>query len=352
MARIITLLQRLCWNQRDWKLPDGEIKRDGGYAQKNGFGHEEWNFQTDDACEGYVYGYLRYRPSAKILKASGGRFEIAFWSLHPQTRQKFLVGFYHRATPTGPVNTAVLNRHFVANGIYDRRATELAIVPHLSRASAKNEILRSVKRGTFNFKCKTEDVELLQQRVLLPKKIKDRTVGQYFSTPTIIDGRLDASALVVLARRKSKRLSGTSAPLIEDSYFRESPARLKLIVPRHKKLANQFSAWLTRRGYKRVTKEVQYVDVEFFDRKKMCRAELKTCYAVTTSKAIREAVGQLLEYNFRDGEPPADRWFIVLDQQPSPADMRFLERLVKIGLPLSICWLRPTRGFEIRELRP
>jgi len=340
------LLQRLCWNIRDWKFPDGETKADGGYPEKNGFGHEEWNFQTDDSFNGYVFGYLRYHPSRKTLKESGGRFEIAFWSRHPDTGKKFIVGYYHDAVLGTKSDFAALDRHFEKHRIYDRRASELTVVPQFTHQKARQELVHSVRGGTFNFKCKIDKVELLHSRIPLPDKVNGHPVGQYFTNPTIIDGPLfktkrqpkKSKGKSPAGPRAKGARSGTTEPLIEDSYFRESPARLRLIVPRHKKLANLFSAWLTKAGYTKIKKEVQFVDVEFFDGSSLCRAELKTCYGATTTKAIREALGQLLEYNFFGDRPKAKKWFVVLDQKPLPSDLKFLGKIADMGLPISICW--------------
>ena len=344
-----TLLQRVCWNTRDWKLPDGNLKRDGGYATKNGFGHEEWNFQTDDALNGFVFGYLRYRPAQKTLAASGGKFRIAFWSRDPWSGKKYIVGFYQKAVPVPKSDLPELDQHFRHTGIYRRRASELTIVPNITEAKAVAEMVRSVRKGTFNFKCRVGNVELLHQKLFLPNKVNGRPVGQYFTNPTIIDGELFKTESAPKKSNAKKPIrgvngfrSGTVEPLIEDSYYRESPARLQQIVPRHKKLANLFSAWLTKAGYKKIKKEVQFVDVEFYDGASLCRAELKTCYGATTTKAIREALGQLLEYNFFGNRPKAKKWFIVLDQKPSPDDLTFLRKVVSLGLPISIHWLSGT----------
>jgi len=342
-----TLLQRVCWNIRDWKRPDGAAKRDGGYSEKNGFGHEEWSFQTEDAYNGHVFGYLRYHPSKKTLTASGGHFKIAFWTRHPDSGRRFIVGYYHDAVLATKSDFAALDGHFEKHGIYNRRANELAVVPHFTPQKARKEIVSSVQNGVFNFKCKIDAVELLHNRIPLPAKVNGHPVGQYFTTPTIINGPLFRSKRQPKNSKSREAArpgfkgwrSGISEPLIEDSYFRESPATLRLIVPRHKKLANLFSVWLSKAGYKKIKKEVQFVDIEFFDGSNLCRAELKTCYGATTTKAIREALGQLLEYNFFGDRPQAKQWLIVLDEKPSKDDFAFLKKVAGMGLPISIHWL-------------
>jgi len=41
------ILQRVCWNTRGWTMPSGSTQ-ERGFPGENGFGHEEWNFQTAD----------------------------------------------------------------------------------------------------------------------------------------------------------------------------------------------------------------------------------------------------------------------------------------------------------------
>jgi hypothetical protein len=93
-------------------------------------------------------------------------------------------------------------------------------------------------------------------------------------------------------------------------------------------------------------REKDRVDVEFKDRQLRCRAELKVCYGMATTMAIREAMGQLLEYNYYDWRTPADRWCIVLDQEPSDEDVKYIGTLSnKKRLPLVLCW-KSRDGFN------
>ena len=60
---------------------------------------------------------------------------------------------------------------------------------------------------------------------------------------------------------------------------------------------------------------------------------------MATTLAIREAMGQLLEYNYYGRRTPADRWFIVLDSEPSDEDVKYVRILFsQKRLPLFLCW--------------
>ena len=68
------------------------------------------------------------------------------------------------------------------------------------------------------------------------------------------------------------------------------------------------------------------------------------CHGFSTRAAIREALGQITEYNLYDeDELPADEWWIVLDEEPGAADLRYATRLRReFGLPLFLVF--PVRG--------
>lgn len=109
--------------------------------------------------------------------------------------------------------------------------------------------------------------------------------------------------------------------LLEESYYRDSPARLKIIIPKHKKLSNSFRDWLDSAHRIRSLREQQWVDLRFRLHDRAVIAELKICDGIGTKKSIREALGQLLEYNHYPERTQAKSWLIVIDDEPTQADM-------------------------------
>jgi hypothetical protein len=137
---------------------------------------------------------------------------------------------------------------------------------------------------------------------------------------------------------------------LEAVYPRATAASLKIIYPRHKALSNQFVGWLRRAGKTVVGQEKDRVDVEFKDGASFCRAELKVCYRMNTTHGIREALGQLLEYNYYGWRTPADRWYVVLDTAPAKEDILYLQKLAcEKLLPLSLCW-KLKDDFQVMSL--
>jgi hypothetical protein len=113
----------------------------------------------------------------------------------------------------------------------------------------------------------------------------------------------------------------------------------KRIIPRHNKLSNFFAKWLRNEGFVNVVQEENFIDVTFIRNNATFRAELKVCYGVGSTKAIREALGQLLEYNYYVGRNPADYWVIILDERVSDSDIEYVDRLkYHLGLPIFLGW--------------
>ncbi len=321
---MLSMLNRMCWNSRGWRLPTN-TSGDGGYPSKMGFGHEEWNFQVEDAVDGFVYGYLYYEPSIEVTKLSGGHFRIVFWSIHPETRQWLIVGAYANTTLAQKEAYSRVDSVFVDKKIYERRAQELrSAIPNMVWKDALAQVTDSIRQHYLRFKCPVEDVHHLAEYIPVREVVKV-PIGAYFSTPTI----LYDTALPAIPRRpsvapKGKQIRSNVAALAEDAYYRESSKNLRLIVKRHNKLSNQFATWLRRSGYLEVVQEQNCVDIVFEKDNKIHRAELKVCYGTGSTKAIREALGQLLEYNYYPGRTLASQWVIVLDEKATDDDVNIL----------------------------
>lgn len=129
------------------------------------------------------------------------------------------------------------------------------------------------------------------------------------------------------------------AALGEGSYYQRSLKVVRLIRRRHNKLSNDFTRWLKKVGCTGIRQERGRIDVEFQDKGKPYCVELKICYGICSTRAIRDALSQLLEYNFYPSRRRFSGWTIMLDEQPTEDDIEYVRTLKReFGFPLSMGW--------------
>ncbi|WP_243375042.1 hypothetical protein [Microvirga solisilvae] len=324
------IVQRICWNTNGWQHPsgDGRYESEGSYPHENGFGFEEWNFRTEDAFEDYVYGYMYNPPAIQKLQAQN-IFDIYFWTMEPQTKQRLVVGMYKRASRAGEDEYKKLTAYFEKKGIFKRRARELeANLPDGHGTGANIQTLK--KTNLLSIKCRRENVVRFSEPFPL-EDLVTKSVGHRFTNYSDIT-KLKRKTAPTPTRSSQKSLN-------EDEYYRETLARRRKVIPQHNRLSNSFCTWLRKNGIASV-QEKDWIDVGFKLGQRTCLAEIKICQEYGTRKAIREAMGQVLEYNYYPGRSPADLWLIVLDQTPTPSDKQYIRQVREaLNLPITVAWV-------------
>jgi hypothetical protein len=143
-----------------------------------------------------------------------------------------------------------------------------------------------------------------------------------------------------------------SPPVSDSAYMRQTHASQKNIDRLHASLSNRFRDWLEKSFAVKVVQEKRRIDLSFTCSTGTHMAELKICYGANARHAIREALGQLFEYNHYPPYEEAQRWWLVLDCQPSEADREYLAILKKKYLiPLTIAWPLDD-GFDVFPSTP
>lgn len=145
------------------------------------------------------------------------------------------------------------------------------------------------------------------------------------------------------------QLGGTkdADDLLDDTaYRRETPASSRNIKRLHATLSNRFRHWLSGTHEIAATQENRRVDISFRQGDRTHLAELKVCYGGDTRASIREALGQVFEYNLYPPRISSDSWLIVLDTKPAKEDVAYFAALrQQYKLPLSLVWSTDA-GFE------
>jgi hypothetical protein len=177
------LFQRIVHNANRWTRPsNGRLgsKLDGGYLNETGFGHEDWNLCNDRSQDGYVHGYVYFRP-----KSPSGLFNILF-ATYDKGEGWALIGFYERASfdPSGAKFSSTILR---------RRARELkdldevgSLGPPYAGLSPENMLRRLASEEVFyRWRVRLSNVHTLQAPLLLPERLV-ASYGKYFARPTEI----------------------------------------------------------------------------------------------------------------------------------------------------------------------
>jgi len=140
--------------------------------------------------------------------------------------------------------------------------------------------------------------------------------------------------------------------LLGEAYPRYTSAAMRLIQREHVHLSNTFKAWLRDEFSIRLIQEKQRIDAQFAHHRSSFLVEFKIAYQGKTTRAIREALGQMLEYNLYPKRSCCDHWLLILDVAPSADDVTFVDSLRKgYSLPITLGW-RTDVGFEFTRNLP
>lgn len=344
MPKEFDAIHRICWNTREWERPSGS-SNEGDFVKENGFGYEEWNFQLADTWNGYIFPYMRKPPSRERFVQNEGKLSIGFYVIHPDNGEDLLVGIHHDVELIQEHEYSEIEQVFKEKGIYERRADELwdAIRQRekiiQTREGALNEINKMFNSGAdiIRVKSPVDGVKIIQPpRVINLPNMKrfgiiyeDKFPVPFYKSPT----------------------PPQTSALSEDGYYRETKSNLHRIIPRHNELSNDFCRWLNGRKIS-ARQETNGIDILFDIGNVRCIAELKVVYGIGTTKAIREAMGQLLEYNYYPDREPREEWMVIIDQCPSGRDKRYIDMLrSEVKLPLRLGW-QTDKGFEFHPAWP
>jgi hypothetical protein len=348
MVQKYNVMYRLIWNTNGWREPSGEFsEHPTTFGSESGFGHEEWNLQKSHAVDGYVFGYVYARPARLVGKKA--KFRVGFYSKSPRG-DWLLVGEYQEAEIATTSDAKRVDNNFEQHGIYDERVEQLLPLTidstkfpgnhdftKLSLSKRRNiirsELKGSICKGDYILKCPADKVVGYPGGVVVKGDalIELQRAGIRYTNPFYPS----TTVQVPSGTKSSKR----DVKLDEGSYWREPVSRRRRILKRHNIMSNKFVDWLRGRGYTSVSQEDNRVDVEFRSGSKLCRAELKICGEGKPLWSIREAIGQLLQYNLYGNRVQADEWFIILDEMPHQWDLDFIKTLREVhSLPIWLGW--------------
>jgi hypothetical protein len=321
-----TYYARVCWNSSGWHHPTGEAPKleTNSYAAKDGFGHEEWLFNFGSLIGDYQYSFLQplYRSWSTY---AGKTIDITLWSIDPTGRRVYI----------GEINNCeVLDESDAQKALTHQRKVGWLRAMELDVKNVGGNKAKVAEDAQFNIRFRKDDANLFDTFRPIPndhqlQRVKRYLIssGDYIKTPSKAGKAGQESAHKLFPIPKPYFNPGTPGGTVERHHAQLQKELLDLL----RKLY----------GTKLVDFEVGGIDLRILGKRRTVLIELKT-YEVA-KHAIREALGQILEYGFFAPLTSSStlELFIVAPAKPTQESMQYIDLLrKKFALPIRYCSFR------------
>lgn len=322
---------RLCWNTNGWKGPTADAtatENPDTYAAAMGFGAEEWLFNFEWMLRGWKYGYLA--PVMKSLaKVQGTAMDIRLYTIAPGGKW-FYVGHLHHCEAVSNGESLRVFAEFKKRGWFQDMVEQ-------ARAIGGNvSELEAVGPHLFNVRFKPADTEIYTRPILVPATDAVRRLRRYLLVKRTNVPDVD--------REWSSRVAATHVAAAVTTTRVGTPSTEVSAVERqlqnalHRRLVKQY-------GASSVIIEDGFVDL------KVRRGKTSTLFEVKADErpryAIRQALGQLLEYGFvcvRKGER-VDKYVVAAPGRLGARDQEYLDYLRgQLSLPIEYVRVAISKG--------
>mgnify|MGYP003441341841 FL=1 len=315
-------IARICWNTCGWKQPsgrEGKSLSEGSYEKELGFGHEEWLLDRSRIINGYHYGFLQ-PMNTKSGKHQNATYDIHLFTINPR-KQNIYIGCLHNACGVTNDEAEYVFEYYKKHGWIDEMKKDILYVGGTPI---------DFKPFMFNVKFKFSDVEidLSNSPIIEPKSIGHRY--------NLMDKKGDFRFL--------KDEAGKIIYLDTSTIYRVTSAGTTIIDPVHKKIQNAVYDILKDQYAKLCLENEQNKGEQRVDIKGVLKDNPNEWhyFEVKTSSArhsIREALGQILEYNHYPATTRAKKMFIIGPEKPDDLDIQYLRRLREVyNIPVWFRW--------------
>ncbi|MGP1716568.1 MAG: hypothetical protein ACTS9Y_05255 [Methylophilus sp.] len=319
---------RICWNTNAWRCPsghEGKSKNKESYEATKGFGHEEWLLDITKPINGFHYGYIE-PIGAYRNKYINKIFNIHLYSINAKTRERWWVGKINNVQVITVEESIFVYNEYKKNGWLEKMQSQLKAVDGNLAA------FKAIKPSFFAVvKYKAKDLELLDR--LTEFSANDNAVKSHYynlkdfiSLPVSINKpdftfRNGHRSRVGTARYSSSKQGGEK----DLQHNRMQDALYDLLVKKYGR---------SNVGTENNAGNGTFIDAVARHGKEYTFFEVKT--ALTVTRCIREAIGQLLEYAHYD-KKIAIKSLVIIGLQPITKEAdSYLESLRKTyKLPLN-----------------
>ncbi len=325
-------IARICWNSNYWVSPSGRLGKSGdkkSYEYINGFGHEEWNFDTDKVVDGYVYGFLQqFNNKTSIHK--GNIYNISFYSIEKINSYKNKKWWLGKISSAEVISDEESERIY---NIYKKNGWLSEMEADLRRLNLKLNAFKETRSDTFfNIRFKIYDMHLLDEPTEIEKsdpaipsfyynllnKTQDPNISKKTSSKfTFKPGHNPGKNETVTKSKGGKKDKSLFHNEIQTNIF-------NILEKKHKK------------GNVGTENDLGYqtkVDIVVKTKNSFIFYEIKT--SQTAKAAIREAIGQIIEYAYWPDQKNAEKLVIVAPPSATDETKIYITRLrKKFNLPI------------------
>ncbi len=320
-------ITRIAYNSSGWQHPTGDARREeaaGTYNSDNGFGHEDWLFRSEWQIEGWRYAFLQgvNKSHANLVKQATA-FDVTLFTIEPDKRRRYVADI-------------------LGVECLDRRQAKDAVQAFMDLGwfSTMLEEIKAVGGKEAMLGNSPQAKEILNVR-FRADQVLPFPPGTYADVddPITRINRYVLSDKTIVFRDRPDRVVAQREGRIEadvfQTYLRKATAPV-LCTPEHRRMQAKLIEVLRMEiPDARIVCEEDFVDVTLETLNRRTLFEIKT--DLIPRQAIRQALGQLLEYGYR--REPNDKKLdlvIVGRAETSPDDERYLERLrSEFGLPIT-----------------
>jgi hypothetical protein len=334
-------IARIAWNDFGWVMPSGPFGKSehkDSHEAKQGYGHEEWLFDTSKLIDGFHYGFLE--PIRKEQDAYEGKiYNVWLYSINRETKKRFWIGNISNLIVLDREEADIVKVTYIDKGWFEEMEGQI-------KASGASKRGFSNWKGVdlFNVKFKPSDIFVNDPYFELsdthPINDQSRYAFAYFKPEYEI------------SNEEPEDDFGYSAPTGNEDDDENDP-KIKThvrqpkaveIVYLHRAISNSLAKTLRKTNGKENVKREHYagygankIDIVVKQKSGLTFYEIKTYNSIKTS--IREAFGQLMEYCFYPNKQKAKELIIVTQLPADKQTILYIQHLrTTFKLPIYYQW--------------
>ena len=303
-------LARICWNDNLWQRPsgaEGKSRNKDSFEYINGFGHEEWLFDTSKIIDGYHYGFVQ-AVGASRGKHGNDAMHLSLYSIDNRTKQRWWLGTIRNLIVVDEEESARIYQVYEKKGWLEQMCSQVTL------AGADVEAFKEyvTPQNFAVIKYKVEDLDLLDAP--LEFEYGDPAVtSDYYNLKNYIQ-QPKLPALSKEFQFRSGHIPPTDKKRLEYDQY-------ELDVNNHhnhiqtllfNELCEQYGKDSV--GTENNTGAGSRIDIVVRHGKKYALYEIKT--GPSLRACVREAFGQLLEYRHVIGHSKVVKLVIVSAHAP------------------------------------